>query len=52
MHQYDPLGTIAEYRRERDRRELRNVSVFAVLTVLAAITILAAVDITLSLYGR
>ena len=52
MHQFDPDGSLHEYRMERERRELRTTIVYAVVTVVMSMLILAAVDITLSLFGK
>ncbi len=51
-HQFDPDGSIHEYRMERERRELRTTITWAVVTVVASVLILAAVDVTLSLFGK
>lgn len=52
MHQFDRDGSILEYRRERERHEIRVTIVFAVVSVIASIGIMAAMDIILSLYGK
>jgi hypothetical protein len=52
VHQFDRDGSILEYRRERERRELHATIVFAVVSVISSVGILAAVDIILSLYGK
>ena len=52
MHQFDPDGSLHEYRLEMARRELRTTIAWAVVTVVMSILILAAVDITLSLFGK
>jgi hypothetical protein len=52
MHQFDPNGSLHEYRLEMERRELRTTIVYAVVTVVMSMLILAAVDITLSLFDK
>jgi roadblock/LC7 domain-containing protein len=49
---YDPDGSLIEYRREMERREMHRTIVWAVITVVVCILILAAIDITLSIYGK
>ena len=52
MHIFDPNGSIAEYRKEMARRELRKTIVYASVTVVVSVLILAGFDITLSLLGK
>ena len=49
-HHFDPDGSIHEYRREMERREMRRTYVFALASCVVIVLILAAFDVVLSLY--